>query len=164
MRCLINGLRYSHDLGIIHRDVKPANFLFNPMTGVGKLCDFGLAEIFDPSQWQSKCLHSLPAAGLGHAHGRLLARPATLWQQVNDNHAEWKALSSERKDKIPPYLPFHAATEDELKMRDATSKGFYSTWAPAQPTDRKKGRVGHLKSELDRRYVLTTYFWILTSC
>lgn len=42
-RCMFRALRDIHSRRIIHRDVKPANFLFDPETGVGTLCDFGLA-------------------------------------------------------------------------------------------------------------------------
>lgn len=42
-RCLMRALRDIHARGIIHRDVKPANFLFNTKTNIGTLCDFGLA-------------------------------------------------------------------------------------------------------------------------
>lgn len=44
-RCLFNALADTHQAGVMHRDVKPANFLYDTRTGEGVLCDFGLAEV-----------------------------------------------------------------------------------------------------------------------
>lgn len=41
---LMRALSFVHSQKIIHRDVKPANFLFDPKTGKGCLIDFGLCE------------------------------------------------------------------------------------------------------------------------
>ena len=45
MRALLRSLKDIHKRGIVHRDVKPANFLFDYESGDGVLCDFGLAEV-----------------------------------------------------------------------------------------------------------------------
>lgn len=44
-RCLFRALNDTHNRGIIHRDVKPANFLWDYESGEGVLVDFGLAEV-----------------------------------------------------------------------------------------------------------------------
>ncbi|TNY24011.1 kinase-like domain-containing protein [Rhodotorula diobovata] len=66
--CLFRALSATHNLQIIHRDVKPANFLYDVTTGQGVLCDYGLAQKIGGDEWfewRSDCLHSLPGPSWG---------------------------------------------------------------------------------------------------
>uniref|UniRef100_UPI00358F1C6B cell division cycle 7-related protein kinase n=1 Tax=Myxine glutinosa TaxID=7769 RepID=UPI00358F1C6B len=47
MKNLLIALRHIHELGIVHRDVKPSNFLYNRKLGRYALVDFGLAQGMD---------------------------------------------------------------------------------------------------------------------
>lgn len=42
---MLIGLRYLKSLGILHRDIRPQNFLYNPETKKGAIIDLGLAEL-----------------------------------------------------------------------------------------------------------------------
>ncbi|GAA5979260.1 hypothetical protein JCM10908_002859 [Rhodotorula pacifica] len=71
--CLFRALLSTHALQIIHRDVKPANFLYDVTTGEGILCDYGLAQKIGGDEWfewKSDCLHSLPGPSWGGQDGR----------------------------------------------------------------------------------------------
>ena len=41
------GLKYIHSTNVLHRDLTPTNLLLNTITYDLKICDFGLARIFD---------------------------------------------------------------------------------------------------------------------
>lgn len=87
--CLFRALSATHRQHIIHRDVKPANFLFDFTQGTGVLCDYGLAQKIAGDEWvdwRSDCLHSLPGPSWGGLKGR-----------------EWsnKALAQASPDRLP---------------------------------------------------------------
>lgn len=49
IKCLLTALKTVHNLNFVHRDVKPANFIFLPNLETGYLIDFGLSEPIDHS-------------------------------------------------------------------------------------------------------------------
>jgi eukaryotic-like serine/threonine-protein kinase len=58
---LAEALAYAHREGVVHRDVKPANVMFDPATGIVKLTDFGLARSVDAEATRSGVLLGSPA-------------------------------------------------------------------------------------------------------
>ncbi|KOB53711.1 Lethal (1), partial [Operophtera brumata] len=49
MRALLTALRHVHSFGVIHRDVKPSNFLYDRENRRYLLVDFGLAQRLEAS-------------------------------------------------------------------------------------------------------------------
>jgi casein kinase II subunit alpha len=48
IRGVLEALAFAHARGIMHRDVKPGNIMFNPDSGRVQLIDWGLAERYEP--------------------------------------------------------------------------------------------------------------------
>ncbi|KAJ3129994.1 Casein kinase II subunit alpha [Nowakowskiella sp. JEL0407] len=47
---LLAALKFAHEKGVMHRDVKPQNIMFDPKTKDLRLIDWGLAEFYFPYQ------------------------------------------------------------------------------------------------------------------
>jgi serine/threonine-protein kinase len=55
------ALEYAHGQNVVHRDVKPANIMYDPANKVIKLTDFGIARITDSSKTKTGMVLGTPS-------------------------------------------------------------------------------------------------------
>jgi serine/threonine-protein kinase len=60
MEQVCDGLAYAHQQGVIHRDVKPGNILYNPAEQTIKVTDFGIARLADYSRTKTGAILGSP--------------------------------------------------------------------------------------------------------
>ena len=61
MQQAADGLGYAHTFNVVHRDVKPANIMWDPESDTLKITDFGIARITDSSKTKTGMVLGTPS-------------------------------------------------------------------------------------------------------
>ena len=108
------GLNVAHQRGLLHRDIKPGNILFND-ENIAKLVDFGLAG----------AQHEATGPGAGTIWGTpYYIAPEKLRGQPEDFHSDMYSLGATLFHAVTGRPPFDAKTAEEVLAKQATTPAF----------------------------------------
>lgn len=115
------GLRAAHQRGLLHRDIKPGNILFND-ENIPKLVDFGLA----------RAQHEATGDEAGMVWGTpYYIAPEKLRGQAEDFRSDLYSLGASLFHALAGRPPFDAKTASEVVAKHATTPAFsLKTYVP----------------------------------
>lgn len=122
VRSLAEALDYAHGLGIVHRDVKPANVMLDE-DGRAMLMDFGLAQITESQETltQDGAVLGTPAYMAPEQANRSFGSVGFASDQYSLGVTLYELLCGERPFKGPPSSVLYSLLHDEpesLRERD----------------------------------------------
>lgn len=147
------ALHTAHAMGIIHRDVKPANiFLISPDHGGGvRLMDFGLAKIHGAE--------ALTAAGMIAGSPTYIA-PEMWHAQPFDHRVDVYSFGAVIYRALAGRAPFKAASPEELFIAVTTSpRPKLSTYRPELPEEIDTWVERALAIDREQRYAYIPTLW-----
>jgi serine/threonine-protein kinase len=106
---LADALHYAHQNSVVHRDVKPANVMFDAPSGELKLTDFGIARLTDAGRTRTGIVLGTPSF---MSPEQLQGRPVT-------GSSDLFSLAVTLYQLLTAQLPFRADSMPLLMMRIA---------------------------------------------
>ena len=100
--CIVLGLDYIHSNGVLHKDIKPDNLLFDSK-GYVKLADFGLAKVWTPENFRQ------------NSGTRKYMSPEVLCRQNHGTAADYFAIGVILYEIMMGHKPYVGSSRQELK-------------------------------------------------
>lgn len=147
------ALHQAHAMGIIHRDVKPANiFLISPDQGGGvRLMDFGLAKIYGAQ--------ALTAAGMIAGSPSYIA-PEMWLAQPFDHRSDVYSFGAVVYRALAGHAPFKSPSTEGLFLAVTTApRPKLSTYRPELPEEIDAWVEQALAIDRDQRYPYIPTLW-----
>ena len=106
---LADALHYAHRQGVVHRDVKPANVMFDPPSGELKITDFGIARLTDTGRTRTGIVLGTPS----------FMSPEQLQGGTVTGQSDLFSLAVTLFQLLTGQLPFRADSMPSLMLRIA---------------------------------------------
>ena len=109
MARVADALSYAHTQNVVHRDVKPANIMYEPSTDTVKVTDFGIARITDSSRTKTGMVLGTPS----------YMSPEQLAGKRIGGHSDLFSLGATMFQLICGQLPFQGDSMAQLMFKIA---------------------------------------------
>jgi serine/threonine-protein kinase len=103
------ALGYAHQQNVVHRDVKPANIMYEPQTDTVKVTDFGIARITDASKTRTGMVLGTPS----------YMSPEQLAGKKIDGRSDLFSLAASLYQLLCGRLPFEGESMAQLMFKIA---------------------------------------------
>jgi len=107
-----DALAYAHSRKVVHRDVKPANIIYDRDSGIAKITDFGVARILDASRTRSGTVLGTPC----------YMSPEQVAGKKTDGRSDLFSLGISLYQLLTGSLPFEGDSVATLMYRIANEK------------------------------------------
>jgi len=105
---VLEGLKYAHSHGVIHKDIKPSNILLTPL--LAKITDFGTAQILNHTFKSSN--------GIALGTPKYMSPEQTLGEQT-DLRSDIYSVGITLYEMLTGDIPFHIESHEDYEIRKA---------------------------------------------
>ncbi|KAJ2956406.1 hypothetical protein NQZ79_g7719 [Umbelopsis isabellina] len=123
LKCLLTALKHVHQNRILHRDIKPGNFLYNFRHRTGMLVDFGLAQREDETRPSSPPPTTLSQKQPSNVNSVLRSRQANIPLSLI-NEKENLRSSNFKEPQTAPTGYYRNDNRNPVRANRAGTRGF----------------------------------------